>query len=265
MKKLRAPFKTHGGKFYLSPWIIENFPPNYENIPYLELFGGAGNVLLNKRKSVKEIYNDLHQPTSNIFTILVNSGDELIKCISDIEYSETVFEEAKKASFHYNTVNSAINEIILRRMSRGGMKKAFSWSTRTRGGKPGDINAWETFKKLLPSICNRLKEIEVFSVNAVNLIETHIKENCLIYLDPPYVANTRTAKSVYDCEMTDENHQKLAELANLSKSFILISGYDCPLYRHFYKNWNWLAKEVPNHSGQGVVKQKRIEYLIKNY
>lgn len=264
-KRLRAPFKLHGGKFYLAPWIIENFPKGYEGMTYLEPFGGAGNVLLNKNKSVREIYNDLHQPTANIFMCLVNSGDRLIKRISEIEYSEQVFKNAQDILFNYNTVDSAVTEIVLRRMSRGGMKKAFSWSTRTRGGRPGDVNSWETFKKLLPSICERLKKVEVFSVNALNLMEIFLEEKCLIYLDPPYVTNTRTAKNVYDCEMTDDDHQKLADLATTSKSLIAISGYDCPLYRRLYKNWNWLTKEVPNNSGQGSIKQRRVECLIKNY
>jgi DNA adenine methylase len=125
--KLRAPFKIHGGKFYLSPLIISHFPTNYEKMTYLELFGGAGNVLLNKNPSAIEIYNDLYAPTANIFFHLVNYSKDIIKTIAEIEYSEKSFNNAKKVAFSTNLV-SAVAELVLRRMSRGGMKKHFSWS-----------------------------------------------------------------------------------------------------------------------------------------
>ena len=30
--KLRPPFKIHGGKKYLAPWILENFPKDVEDL-----------------------------------------------------------------------------------------------------------------------------------------------------------------------------------------------------------------------------------------
>lgn len=264
-KKIRPSFKIHGGKYYLVDFIVRNFPPNYENMSYLELFGGAASVLTNKKLSVKETYNDLHKPTANIFACLVNHGDEIVSRISKIEYKEEVFKQSLSHIFCYGSVDSAINEIVLRRMSRGGMKKHFSWSSRTRGGRPGDVNAWETFKNLLPLICDRLKNVEIKSEDALTLIPKNDDANTLIYLDPPYLKATRTAKKIYECELSDVEHANMAEIANKVKSRILISGYDSPLYRQLYKDWRWITKEVPNNSGQGKVKQRRVECLIMNY
>jgi site-specific DNA-adenine methylase len=151
-KKLRPPFKIHGGKAYLCQWIISNFPAGYEKLSYLEPFGGAGSVLLNKNQSVKEVYNDLHQPTANIFHCLTHNSAEMLQRIWNIVYSEGTFEAAKEIGFQFGSTNSAIAELVLRRMSRGGMKKNFSWSKRLRGGRPGDLNAWETFKSALIAI-----------------------------------------------------------------------------------------------------------------
>lgn len=266
IKKIRPPFKIHGGKWYLCEWIIDNFPKNYENLIYVEPFGGAASVLLNKKPSIKEVYNDLYGPTANIFNILKSNPKQFCDIINGIQYDLKSFSEAKDVVFEYGSIESAISELILRRMSRGGMKKTFSWSERIRGGRPGDLNAWETFKTILPVICKRMEKVDVFSCNALDLLEEYLDEKgCLIYLDPPYLFETRTAKSVYDCEMENKDHEKLSELLKVAKCKILLSCYDCNLYRKCYKNWNWLCKNMPNNSGQNKTKNRRIEILIKNY
>jgi DNA adenine methylase len=265
-KKLRPPFKIHGGKAYLCDWVIENFPSNYSKMHYIEPFGGAGSVLLNKNPSVHETYNDLHLPTANIFKNLVDRSKELVEKISAIEYSEKSFQGMKDIPQCFNDLNSAVSELILRRMSRGGMKKAFSWSERLRGGRPGDLNAWETFKTHLPLICERIKSVDVKNTNALTLISNSLQdENTLIYLDPPYLSETRTSKSVYDCEMTNEDHKLMADVLNGAKAKVIISGYDSGPYCEFFKDWRKAIKEMPNNSGQGKKKQRRIEVLWMNY
>ncbi len=266
VKKLRPPFKCHGGKYYLCDWVIRNFPDKYEEMTYLELFGGAASVLLNKKRSIKEIYNDLHQPTANIFSCLVQDSINFIQKIHNTDYSEKSFKAAHEVKFKFGTLDSAVAELVLRRMSRGGMKKHFSWSTRTRGGRPGDLNAWETFKSQFPLISDRVQKLEVYSTCAFKLMEDYLEDPMsLMYLDPPYVTGTRTAKAIYDCEISDDDHRELARLANKAAGCVIISGYDSPLYRQLYKKWNWVTKEVANNSGQGKIKQRRIECLIKNY
>lgn len=262
--KLRTPIKIHGGKNYLAKFIIDHFPLNYQELTYIEPFGGGASVLLNKKLSKVEIYNDLYQPTANIFDCLVNKSDEVLDLISGIEYTSDCFENAKSHKFEYGSVNSAVNEIILRRMSRGGLKKHFSWSDRKRGGLPGDVNAWNNFKKELPQTINRLKNVQVFSKNGLDLIQS-LGNECLIYVDPPYLKATRTAKNAYECEMSDQEHHILGDILNKSKSKILLSGYENDLYRQMFVNWRWIKKEMPNNSGQSQIKQRRIECLIVNF
>lgn len=266
IKKLRPTFKCHGGKYYLCDWIIRHFPDDYENMTYLEPFGGAASVLVNKRRSVREIYNDIDGATANVFLSLVHEPNDVLQKIHGIEYSEKSFRSAMETEFKYGTVASAVAEIVLRRMSRGGMKKHFSWSDRQRGGRFGDLNAWETFKSQLPLICDRLLKVEVHSKDALWLIEQSLEDRMLLlYLDPPYALSARTAKKVYDYEMTDEDHRKLADLARKAAGHVLVSGYDCPLYRQIYKGWRCVTKEMPNNAGQGKQKQRRVECLWFNY
>jgi DNA adenine methylase len=64
----RPAIRYHGAKFRLAPWIIKHFPPHYR---YVEPFGGAAGVLLQKPRSYAEVYNDLDGHIVNFFRVIV--------------------------------------------------------------------------------------------------------------------------------------------------------------------------------------------------
>lgn len=263
--KLRPLFKMAGGKYYLARHIINHFPANYEDLKYAELCGGAASVLFNKRPSKIEIYGDVDPRTANVFYCLKHYPDEFIKIVEATTYCEKSFKDAGKVQFVYGDVNSAVAELSLRRMSRGGLKKHFSWSNRMRGGRPGDENAFETFKSLLPDMVKRLQNVEVSCMDIMESIKLYDSEKTLFYIDPPYVHSTRVSKDVYEYEMTNEQHEQIGEMLNSIEGKAIISGYDCLLYQKLYKNWRCVAKAVKNNAGQTKVKSNRIECLWLNY
>lgn len=66
-KPTRPVLRYHGGKWKLAPWVIQHFPPHQV---YVEPFGGAASVLMQKPRVEAEIYNDLDDDVVNIFRIL---------------------------------------------------------------------------------------------------------------------------------------------------------------------------------------------------
>lgn len=66
----RPVLRYHGGKWKLAEWIIGHFPPHSV---YVEPFGGAASVLIQKPRSYSECYNDLDSEVVNVFRVLRDS------------------------------------------------------------------------------------------------------------------------------------------------------------------------------------------------
>ena len=90
---LRPPVKWHGGKRYLAQRIIAKFPPHRI---YLEPFGGAASVLLNKPPCEVEVYNDLDGEVVNVFRVLRDTGAaaELKRLIAMTPFARAEFEQS---------------------------------------------------------------------------------------------------------------------------------------------------------------------------
>ena len=61
----------------------------------------------------------------------------------------------------------------------------------------------------------------------------------LVYCDPPYVRSTRkSARDLYNCEMTDHHHARLLAWAAASAARVIISGYRSRMYDEALPAWN---------------------------
>lgn len=263
--KLRPIIKTHGGKNYLSQWIVSHFPENYEKYDYVEPYIGGGSVFLNKKKSLGvEVINDLDPNTIQIYHALRDEATYFIGRLKRIKYCESSYKRVERQK-PKDYVGQAIKEFVLRRMSRGGLKNSFAWSDRKRGGKPGDVNAWDTIIDQLPDISLRIQNTYIFNKHAVEVIRAFDDENALVYADPPYLPETRTTPDIYDYEMSIDDHATLAERLNKFKGKAIISGYMSQLYKRLYKDWHCYQKTIANHSSQQKKKSTRVEYIWTNY
>jgi DNA adenine methylase len=263
--KLRPPFKIHGGKYYLCDWIIGNFPNDYESLVYLEPFCGAASTLMNKNPSKEEAINDLDKSIVNMLRVIRDQCDDFVTCLKKIKYTKDNFNLALQRKEFVDELDAAVNEFIVRRMSRGGLKKAFAWSNRKRGGKPGDENAWETIIRLLPAISKRLEAVYVFNKPALEVLSAFDAPNTLAYVDPPYLPDTRVSTQAYDFEMSADDHIDVADSLRNFKGKVVLSGYPSPLYNRLYKEWRCVKKKIPNHASQQKAKSMKTECLWLNF
>lgn len=260
-KRLRPPVKWHGGKHYLAEWIISQFP---RHRVYLEPFGGAASVLLNKPPAEVEAYNDLDLRITRLFRALQSQGSQFVSRVQFIPYSQKEFDDARTYPTGATDLDKAACDFVRWRQSFGGKGKTWSCTTaRARGGMAGDVNAWWTAIDQLPAIIERLRRVQILNQPAIQAIRRFDAADALIYCDPPYLHETRdiNSRDVYGVEMSEEDHRELAAVLNECVSAVVLSGYPSPLYETLYRGWHRVEHNIANHAAGGKFKARKTEVL----
>src|SRR5882724_10966277 len=84
-------FGYYGGKFSHLEWLLPLLPDCHH---YCEPFAGSGAVLLNRRPSPIETYNDLDGEVANFFRALRDEQEHLVRAIALTPFSRQEFARA---------------------------------------------------------------------------------------------------------------------------------------------------------------------------
>ena len=138
----------------MSRRIIEHFPLHQT---YLEPFGGAASVLLNKPLVPVEVYNDLDQRITRLFRILRDHGDEFRRLLTLTPYNEVEFNLASEPA--ETEIEQARRDFVRWRMSLGGRGDSFSFTLhRVRRGMADVVSGYlSMIDEQLPLIIARLR------------------------------------------------------------------------------------------------------------
>jgi DNA adenine methylase len=261
-KTIRPPVKRHGGNYYTCGKIIKCFP---EHSTYVEPFGGAASVLLNKAPSPVEVYNDLDRKITRLFRVLRDNGEELRRRLTP--YSEVEFQDAAQPAD--DDIEKARRDFVRWRQSIGGRGEGFSFTKhRVRRNMADVVSGYlSAIDVQLPLIIDRLRTVQIVCRPAIDVIKKWDSKDTLIYCDPPYLHSTRNASSrdVYHCEMTEEDHRELADVLNGCQGRVVVSGYPSELYDDLYANWRVTSFDIANHAAGGSSKARKSETLWMNW
>lgn len=111
---------------------------------------------------------------------------------------------------------------------------------------------------------NQAERLMIEVGDAVELLRTAPLEQygrTLLYVDPPYLPETRTSRARYRHEYTVDDHRKLiATLRDLPSSvMVMISGYPSALYGTLLADWRSIQFQVMTRGGP------RTEQLWMNF
>lgn len=77
-------------------------------------------------------------------------------------------------------------------------------------------------------------------------------QRALIYLDPPYLMETRKSGPRYKFEMTNQQHHQLLQVAKTLRCKVMISGYWSELYATMLDGWRHFQFETQTRRGMAT-------------
>lgn len=254
---MNAVLKYPGAKNRIAPWICKYIPKHHV---YCEPFFGSGAVFFNKEPAYNEILNDIDDDVYNFFKVLRDSPEQLAETIKFTPYSRQEYINA------YHNVPET-EEVEKARLFAIKCWQGFGCGNKYKNGfrrgigitSPNPAKAWGKLPETLVMAAERLKNAQIEKKDAIELIKTLKGSATFVYIDPPYLQNTRK-KYLYNHELTDERHVELLEVLLKSDCKIMISGYDNPLYDEKLSGWH---KAKKNTTAERSV--KRTETLWMNY
>lgn len=96
-----------------------------------------------------------------------------------------------------------------------------------------------------PNIC------EIIEADATSFLRAFpCIGNELIYADPPYLPETRKRKRVYNCDLTNDDHESLLGTLLTLPCMVMVSGYNSNLYNDMLNTWRKVTFLAKAHDGQ---------------
>lgn len=262
----KIAFGWYGGKYSHLSWLLPLLPEAHH---YCEPFGGSAAVLLNRTPAPVETYNDIDSELVNFFQVLRDQPQELISALTLTPFSREEFVRAiEEPTEGLPALERARRFYIRARQARTGLAQTASegrWAgcrDTSRRGMGGAVSRWFGGMQELVEIAARLIRVQIEHRPAIQVIRQYDSPDTLFYCDPPYPHESRGDSKAYGFEMTDEEHEELAEVLHQVQGKVAISGYHCPLMDRLYSDWKCMdAPARLCHS----VKELRQEALWINY
>lgn len=256
---MKTPISYYGGKQNLVKDILPLFP---KHIQYVEPFTGGGALFFAKPPSKNEVINDLNGWVTNFYRTAKTNFSELQKLIQGTAHSEI---DHKKSSEILKTGNGSDLEIawalwVQTNLSFGHtIFGGFAFSEGGQGKSSANKRDGFTEKYL-----QRLRNVEIFQRDAVDLIKLKDSENTFFYCDPPYVDSDCGHYEGY----TKEDFINLLETLSQIKGKFLLSSYPSEHLFSFREKHGWASKDIKKVlqvTGKREETKYKTECLTWNY
>lgn len=249
----RAPFGYPGGKSKSVKYILPHLP--YRNA-YIEPFGGSGVVLLNRKESRLEIFNDRYAGVVAFYRCLrdqekmnrlidrceavVHSREEFLWCKATWQEVE---DDVERAARWYYMISSSF----------GNIGRAFARATKSNS-QTGSLLR-NNIRLFLP-VHQRLKNVQIENQDWREILRDFDNHDAVFYLDPPYVEYTG---GCYKHTMTVRDHRELCERVFQLDGFVALSGYKNDIYKDY--EWDNILDWEVNVSMTGLAFTKTNGFL----
>jgi len=217
-----------GGKSRLAKTIISKFP---EHSCYVEVFGGAANVLFAKEASKTEILNDLDKDLITLYRVVKHHPEELHNQFKFSLVSRDEFNRQIQVNPDTLTdVQRAARYLYLQRTSFGAKVNGRVFGTGTTGVPR--LNLF-TLEQTIQDAWIRLAQVTLECIDFRELIPKYDRPHTLFFLDPPY-----WKFKCYNHNFEEQDFVDLAEVLSSIKGRFLLTFNDTPEIRKIFAIFN---------------------------
>ncbi len=265
IEKVTAPvLRYHGAKFRLASWIMSFFPPH---TCYVEPFGGAAGVLLQKERVYAEVYNDLDGAVVNFFRVLQDPEQRarLIELLVLTPYARAEFELAWE---HTEDQLELARRLCIRAQmgfgSAGATKGNTGFRIDTKREYGTAQHLWATYPHSIAAAGQRLTGVLIENRPAIDVMRQHDAPGTLHFVDPPYMHETRVMsanRKYYAHEMDTVDHEQLLAAVLELEGFVVLSGYTSPLYEEKLADWQCFTTTSRISAGRGTALRNEVVWL----
>lgn len=226
----RAPFGYPGSKFKSLAKILPELP--YYKV-FVEVFGGAGNVILNRKRSVLDVFNDRYGGVVAFYRVLrdpvllkrlmdrlsltIHAREEFIFCK---ETWDKIDDDVERAARWYYMIQCSF------------ISKGSYFARATNSPAPFNIH---NLLPLFPGIHDRFKTIQVENLDWEQCLKDFDSPDTVFYLDPPYYG---LDPGLYGHKFGKNEHTRMLEMIQGLSGFVALSGYTNELY----DSYKWTEK-----------------------
>ena len=252
----RPAFRYHGAKFRLAPWVIGHMPPHRK---YIEPFGGAAGVLIQKPRVYAEVYNDLDDEVVNFFRVMQDPRlrERLIQACAMTPYARAEFELAFEVS--EDPVERARRLAVRAGMgfgSAGATKGTTGFRVDTDRQYGTAMTNWARYPDGLAAIGARFTGVLIEHKPAIEVLLQHDTPDALSFIDPPYLHETRVLSSggagYYRHEMTNGQHEELLSCLKTLRGMVMVCGFSNLLYDRALEGWHKVSTRSRKSASRGT-------------
>lgn len=223
-----------GGKGLHAKHIIDVLPTGER---YLEVYCGMANVFSRVEKFPVMVLNDINKHVMNVFRVLQNpeTYDMLLHRMIYTPYSQDEFRLALDTlnDPEANNLDCAWAFLVAQNQGFSGIAKTYGhWGRRPYQKNEHLPSLWQRKISNLEVWHKKLMGVYLDNKDAIEFIDFWDKDDkqSVLYLDPPYLEDTRVSKNLYLHETNADHHIRLVEkLCNIHGKGVL-SCYDSEIY-----------------------------------
>ncbi len=300
-RPLRSPVTWFGGKGHLARHIVPLLPPHE---CYVEPCCGAGAVFWWKPRVPLETINDLAGDVVQFYRVLRDpAAFERFRLLAELTpYAREEFEDCRRTC--HDDEDPAARAwawfVSVRQAFGGATGAAAGEATRTgwrysvgagtaagtaAGGAARAMGSWGynasnangtrvssavrkylSVVERLPEIHQRLQGVQIERGDWRRILAAYGHAGACVYMDPPYVWETRRGDKRYAHEMTMNDHHALTAALLASPAMVVLSGYrhaavHGPLEE---ASWERTDMDVPISAARHREGLRRVESLWRN-